>query len=76
MSRYSDDSSSTERGKALVLELLTDSPGNQVTRWPQASFHLLINTLLSNLAFEANLDSAKDIWQLALTLHLVSQLAC
>lgn len=52
-----------ELTKLVILELLRDSPGNQVARWAEPTLELLCDALFADLAFEADLDSTEDVWK-------------
>ena len=45
------------------MELLRDSPGDRVARGSNASLHVFLDRLLGDVAFEAHLDCAEDVWQ-------------
>ena len=71
MGRDPDDSDTVELAKGAVLELLGDSPGDEVSRGAEAALQLFRNRLAADLAFKTDLDSAEDVWQLALGSRLV-----
>ena len=68
-----DDPGSAELCEALVLELFGDSPRNQIAGGPEATLHVVLQTVLVDLALEAYLYCAKDVWQQALLLLSVGQ---
>ena len=57
----------------MVLELLGNSPRNQIAGGPEAALHVVLETVLVDLTLEAYLDGAKDVWQQALLLLCVGQ---
>ena len=58
----SNDPGSTKLSKGLILELLGDGPWDKVARGAKASFQMILNRLLVDFSFEANLDSTQNVW--------------
>ena len=61
MSRDSDDSDAIQWGEWVVLELLRDSPRDQVPWGTDASLHVFLDRLLRDVSLEADLDRAQDV---------------
>lgn len=65
MSGDPDNSDTVELCKFIVLELLTHSPGDQVSAGSHTSLHLIFNLPLTDFTLEGNLNRNQDIRKLS-----------
>jgi len=68
VSSDSDNSDSVELGEVEVLELFGDSPRDEISRWSESSFEVVLVRLLRDITFITNLDSAENIRNSSLTI--------
>ena len=61
MGGNSDNSQAVELTEVIILELLRDRPGDQVTSGSFASLELVSDRGLADLSFKAHLDCAEDV---------------
>jgi len=69
MGSYPNHSYSIQLAEVVILELLGNSPRDQVARRSHPSFQLVSQTFFADFTFEGDLYGAENIWEASIGFH-------